>query len=120
MKQSPQSQAPDRDVTPEPEQLSPQEWAKRLGQVRFAWLPSERPTNEKAAIYTAAHASAVVLHGWAQHEHHEGKPIQLSEADYKAALLAAQAAHPVTKDERDAYRPHVAALSQHKGKRIHK
>lgn len=45
--------------------------------------------------YSWQHNAAAALHGWGGHgvadghEHHEGKPIELSRDDYKAALLAA-------------------------------
>ncbi|HMI91568.1 MAG TPA: hypothetical protein VK509_09410, partial [Polyangiales bacterium] len=36
------------------------------------------------------HAAAAALHGWAEHAHHEGKPMELSADDYAAALKAAE------------------------------
>lgn len=35
------------------------------------------------------HAVAAVGHGWAQHAHHTGQPMQLTAAEYNAALEAA-------------------------------
>lgn len=51
--------------------------------------------------YSWQHQAAAALHGWGGpgltegHEHHEGKPIELTADDYKRALLAASA--PVTR-----------------------
>jgi hypothetical protein len=53
------------------------------------------------------HAAAAVLHGWAAHQHHAGSPIQLTEADYDAALAAVTVAPLV---------PHNAALSPYAAK----
>lgn len=53
------------------------------------------------------HAAAGVLHGWALHEHHAGEPIQLTAADYAAAIEAVDA-RPL--------RPHPGALSPHAGR----
>jgi hypothetical protein len=58
--------------------------------------------------YNWRHAAAASLHGWSQHEHHAGKPIQLSDADYEAALEAASAPKGVS------YEPHKPALSPFK------
>lgn len=50
------------------------------------------------------HAGASALHGWAEHAHHEGEPMQLSAEDYAAALEAAEQSNP---------KPHGPALSRH-------
>lgn len=42
-------------------------------------------------LFSWQHNAAAALHGWAEHEHHEGKPLELSRDDYKKALLAASA-----------------------------
>jgi hypothetical protein len=102
---------------PADERKSPRDWALELGNLKLRPLPAEQP-NALTECYTAPHASAVVLHGWRQHAHHEGKPILLSREDYLAALAATQVAHDVTADEPDAYRPHLPALSHHKSKRV--
>ncbi len=98
-----------------------------------------RVNNEPASFdeYSPQHLAAAELHGWAEHAHHEAKPIQLSKEDYEAALHAAY--HPVTRvigrdgkptggpiDSLDAankgtatitdYEPHKPALSPYKGK----
>jgi hypothetical protein len=57
------------------------------------------------------HESASMLHGWAEHLHHTGKPIEISRADYLAALEAA-----TKTDKVGEYLPHQPALSPHKGK----
>jgi hypothetical protein len=41
------------------------------------------------SVYSWQHNAAAALHGWAEHEHHEAKPVDLSIDDYKKALLAA-------------------------------
>lgn len=48
------------------------------------------------------HNAAAALHGWAEHEHNEAKPIELSLDDYKKALLAASV--PVVRAAADAER----------------
>lgn len=55
------------------------------------------------------HAAASALHGWHEHEHHEGSPLELSADDYAAALEAA--AHRDLETGR--YVPHPAALCRH-------
>jgi hypothetical protein len=42
-------------------------------------------------VFSWQHNAAAALHGWAENEHHEGKPVELSLDDYKKALLAASA-----------------------------
>lgn len=52
------------------------------------------------------HACAAQLHGWREHEHHQGEPIRLTEAAYREALAAgAQCAAPSPN-----------AVSPHRGK----
>lgn len=50
-------------------------------------------------FYSIQHNAAAALHGWSGdgdgHEHHAGEPIRISEAAYKAALVAAF--NPVTR-----------------------
>lgn len=54
-------------------------------------------------------AAAAQLHGWREHAYHEGRPMQLSRAAYRAALAAAVARkHRVT--------PARDAVSKHRGK----
>ena len=67
------------------------------------------------------HEVAKTLHGWDEHEHETGSPIQLSRADYLAALAAT---HPEDKvvdgkvvELAGNPKPHPAALSPYKGKR---
>jgi hypothetical protein len=54
------------------------------------------------------HAAASALHGWAEHAHHEGKPMEIASADYDAALKAIEAPGPSGE-----YEPHKPALSKH-------
>lgn len=55
------------------------------------------------------HAAAAALHCWAEHAHHAGEEMQLSEADYDAACESACKVDPKTRD----YKPHGPALSKH-------
>jgi hypothetical protein len=43
------------------------------------------------SVFSWQHNAAAALHGWAEHEHHEAKPVNISLDDYKKALLAASA-----------------------------
>lgn len=52
------------------------------------------------------HRAADVMHGWSRHEYAEGLPMQLSAADYEAAIKAV-----------GSKKPHPAALSRHKPER---
>lgn len=51
------------------------------------------------------HRAADTLHGWSDYKHHYAKAVQLSEADYLAALKAA-----------GNYETHPAAMAPHKRK----
>jgi hypothetical protein len=117
---------------------TPEEHAKAFGGVKPVQRAA-RVNNEPASfeLYHQFHNGAEALHGWREHAHHTGAPIQLSADDYKAALKAAST--PVTRvldkegkptgepvDSLDMankgiptitdYEPHQAALSPHKGK----
>lgn len=83
------------------------------------------------------HETAKLLHGWNDHEHETGKPIELSRADYLAALKAThpddelemtevegkktpkldRSGNPIVKKLAGNPVPHPAALSPYKGKR---
>ena len=52
--------------------------------------------------------AAAALHGWGDHEHHAGAPMQLTGVDYYQALVAASEPN---KDGH--YVPHFPALSPH-------
>lgn len=116
---------------------SPLDHAKSLGLYRsepkFAVVSG---TSDTLEVFSPQHMAAEALHGWKEHAHHTGKPIELSADDYKAALHAAY--HPVTRvvdkdgkrgvkiDSLEAankgtptttdYEPHPAALSIHNNK----
>lgn len=116
---------------------SPDDHAKALSAVKTI-TRTARVNNEPETfqLYHWQHSAAAALHGWANHEHHEAKPMQLSREDYNAALLAAT--KPVTRllgadgkpgeitDSHEAaakglptitdYEPHAPALSIHKDK----
>lgn len=88
----------DPEPTPQgAETYSPAQWAKAMfpRTARGHW-----PRNYWQ------HRVAEVLHGWARHEHEEGKPMQLSAADYEAAIKAASKG-----------KPHPPARSRHKPER---
>lgn len=97
---------PDKE-TPEPkaapkkaEHRTVDELAKALGEFR------QPGPYEEGSGFSARHAAAAQLHGWALHAHHAGEPMRLSEADYRAALEAASPA-------KGNGVPHKAALSKH-------
>lgn len=84
---------------------SPHEHAVALGSHRTRKL---QPGAVVAAIgggtpsleeYSWQHAAAAGLHGWTEHAHHAGEPIQITADAYKAALLAATT--PVTRATAD-------------------
>jgi hypothetical protein len=93
--------------------MKPADHARALGQTkkqkRFMVLAGEKKSYE---ALSAAHEAAAVLHGWAEHEHHTGKTIELSRSAYQGALNAASHFAEGTGD----YVPHPAALSPFKGK----
>jgi hypothetical protein len=122
------------------EPASPHEHAKALGSFRKRSMragdvavTSINGQSVSTDNYSWQHNAAAALHGWAEHEHHEAKPLEMSADDYKAALLAAS--KPVTRvirkdgkpgdviDSHEAadrgipthtdYEPHPAALSRH-------
>lgn len=73
----------------------------------------EHPVPGKELEASWQHNAAEQLHGWKNHAHHEGKPIELTRADYLAALKAVE-----TADKAGNYTPHKAALSPHAPKRV--
>lgn len=63
----------------------------------------------------AEHNAAAVLHGWAEHKHHTGEDIKLTDEAYEGALKAAVT--PLEGGERHGdYEPHKPALSPYRGK----
>lgn len=75
--------------------LTPAEHARRTGNVKpLAGLAING--DRRREQFSWQHAAAAQLHGWAEHEHHEGKPIELTAAEYEAALKAAS--EPVTRE----------------------
>ena len=80
---------------------SPTDWAKALGEFHDAkGVPGQED------FFSARHAAAAALHGWNDHAHHEGRELEMTEADYRTAL---DAGHP-KKGNPKAHRP---ALSKH-------
>jgi len=70
------------------------------------WADVVFPKDERGArpFQFWQHATAEQLHGWKLHEHHAGKPMALTEAQYRGALEAAAASK---------LEPHAEALSEH-------
>jgi hypothetical protein len=60
---------------------------------------------------SVAYEVAKMAHGWAQHEHEEGKPLLMTRADFLKALEVAMTFNP--KGESNTHAP---ALSKHKRK----
>lgn len=85
------SEEQEQDKAPPPAAIrqSPDEWRKTLN------------------MRASKHACAAQLHGWRLHEHHEGVPMQLTEAAYLEAVEAAQKPSCV---------PSPNAVSPHLGK----
>lgn len=71
-------------------------------------LTTRTPEEWRIALSVRAsrHACARQLHGWREHEHHEGAPIQLTEGAYLESLDAAQTADCI---------PSPNAVSPHRG-----
>jgi hypothetical protein len=79
---------------------TPDEWARTLG---YVIVPSKRRGGR--AGFTSEHRAAEILHGWIEHAHHAAAAIELTQADYEAAIDAAVNSSPA--------RPHPGALSKH-------
>lgn len=105
---------------------SPRDHAKTIGAHKMRELrrgdvavTSVNGQTVDMGLFSWQHNAAAALHGWAEHEHHEGKPVDLSLDDYKKALLAAsspvvRAAVDVDKEvpfkvEKEALKVRVAA-----------
>lgn len=95
--------APEPTATPEEHAHTEKQFVRNVQ--RYA-----RVNNEPAsfALFTWQHNAASALHGWREHEHHAGAPIQLTGKAYRNALRAA--AEPNATGN---YVPHPAALSPH-------
>jgi hypothetical protein len=125
---------------------SPRDWAIALGHA-----PTGKPQLADEGTVkmlsgprgSAEYHVAKAMHGWEEHEFHEGTPMLLSRADFEAAL---KASHPpdvyvaadgkgttteAEKAKRDAWnnpvldpkmngnpKPHPAALSKHLGNKV--
>jgi len=111
--------APATEATPARTHFTPDELAVLTGNVAEAKGPiafGEGARPKKQPAYSWQHAAAAQLHGWNAHEHHAGSPIQLSRADYEAALAAASAPVATLMPNgltRTVYEPHKPALSPH-------
>lgn len=77
-----------------------------LGETERA-LRTPEEWRQQLRIRASRHACARQLHGWHEHEHHEGVPIRISEAAYTEALEAAQ---------KEPCIPSPNAVSPHKGR----
>ena len=98
--EQPQAGEPEGEAAPSAvaETRTPEAWAREV------FPPSERGRQNPQAFL---HGAAAALHHWKTHEHHEGAPLQLTRADYEAAIEAAKST---------AFAPHPAALSPHAGR----
>jgi len=100
------SSAPVANAAPRNNGNSPDKWAE----VAF---PMKR-RGDRSSIKVShpsywQHRAAAALHGWAEHAHHTGKPMQLTAEQYYAALVAAS----TTPARNGEYVPHFPALSPH-------
>ena len=80
--------------TPE-QRMTPRQWADSL----FPRSSTGRVNPERWK-----HGAAAALHLWSDHEHHTGRPIEITRAEYQGALDAACKPNPA---------PHPAALGRH-------
>lgn len=92
---------------------SPKDWAAELGHGpgkpgKNVWTGVSAVKGMSRQMGSMAYEVAAVLHGWREHEHHEGGPIQLTREEFEAALAAAL---PAQGDPE----PHPPALSEHRG-----
>ena len=86
---------------------TPAEWATLLGHAPKSvegveWVGTLAESGMSEAKFSMAHEIASVLHGWPSHAHHANEPIQLTRADYEAAL---KAAFPEDRYEMDGDKP---------------
>jgi len=82
--------------------------ARTVDQWRDELFPAQGKRQHRALWQ---HNAASSLHGWSDHAFHANAPMQLSRADYDAALKAAS-----TPDAAGRYSAHLPALSRFKGK----
>jgi hypothetical protein len=109
----PREEAPVPVVAKAPETTAtPHEHAVAIGKVEpynevvKIGPKGSNPTPGVRSLYSWDHAAAAALHGWKNHEHHAGAPIQITRAAYESALAAASAP-----DATGRYVPHPAARS---------
>ena len=81
---------------------TPREWALELGhgpkQIgKNQWIADHGFSSVRGSI---EYEVAKVLHGWELHEHHAGEPIQLTKADFEAALAATHPKNDYELDDR--------------------
>lgn len=88
-----------RAVSPSPStaRLTTDKWAE-------IYFPASGSGRQHDELWK--HAAAAQLHGWEEYRHQNAKPLELSEADYKAALAAACS---------NDLKPHPAADCRRKG-----
>ncbi len=67
------------------ETKTPREWGAAKGHIHAARTKWQSPEVDWR------YAAAETLHGWREHEHHAGAPIQLAEEDYDGAIEAVSA-----------------------------
>lgn len=70
------------------------------------WCAKKFPPTERGAAHRDQwkHDAAAALHSWARYAHDHNKPMELTRADYEAALKAAQ-----TLNSEGACEPHAPA-----------
>ena len=70
------------------------------------WAELKFPKNKRGHQHHGIwrHAAAAVLHGWAEHKHHQNGAMRLTEGEYDKALKAMDSPTAT---------PHKAALSKH-------
>ncbi len=106
-KPTPKSEVPPPAPVAGTEKKSPRDWAIALGHGPTGGKRQLRDEGTRQFLSSVrgseAYEIAKVLHGWQFHEDHEGGPIQLTRADFEAALKAAlpESGNPV---------PHKPAL----------
>lgn len=79
---------------------TPREWALELGHGPKQSGPNQWIAEHgMSGVYgSVEYEVAKKLHGWELHEHHAGEPMQLTKADFEAAL---KATHPECEYEKD-------------------
>jgi hypothetical protein len=78
---------------------SPEHWAQRAFPMRRQGGTDAKPRMVSHPNFWQ-HKTAAALHGWADHAHHEGKPIEITGEAYYNALVAASEPKPQKRVEK--------------------